>query len=356
MEKVVIFGRGKYFRKKYASILKNYEIVGFLDNSVEVKEYDEEFRCEVYNPIEWEKLPQVNILCMSIHFIDMWKQLISLGVIPERIRIGTQIAPFYNEIEKYMYEEGKLCVHKDFIVYHILNNSFSFSKVSEYKEIVRNIVKMRCKDIGALISLSLDPISRNFGGELGTPIDRFYIESFLEKNKHYIKGTVMEIGGDGYIRKYGENRVQEKIIIHVDGINGLHKANLETGEGLQENMVDCFICTQTLFCTFELKQVVENIYKLLKPDGVALITVPGLVQIATFSDEQWGDYWRFTKRSLERLFKQKFSSEKVDVHSYGNIKVVMAALYGISTEMMNNVDFKYSDNQYSIIVSAIVKK
>jgi len=39
----------------------------------------------------------------------------------------------------------------------------------------------------------LKPISRVFGFDRGTPIDRVYIEHFLNMNKQYIQGVVCEI-------------------------------------------------------------------------------------------------------------------------------------------------------------------
>ncbi|MCM8832073.1 MAG: hypothetical protein NC918_07780 [Candidatus Omnitrophica bacterium] len=50
---------------------------------------------------------------------------------------------------------------------------------------------------------TLKPISRIFRFDRGTPIDRAYIEDFLWKNRHLIKGVVCEIGEDTYIRRFG---------------------------------------------------------------------------------------------------------------------------------------------------------
>ncbi len=52
------------------------------------QEYSEEFGGEVYPPESWDELPEYPILCMSVHFLEMWKQLISFGVPAERIILG----------------------------------------------------------------------------------------------------------------------------------------------------------------------------------------------------------------------------------------------------------------------------
>ena len=50
---------------------------------------------------------------------------------------------------------------------------------------------------------SLKPISTKFGFDRGKPIDRYYIEAFLEENKDYIKGVCLEITDNAYTKKFG---------------------------------------------------------------------------------------------------------------------------------------------------------
>lgn len=49
------------------------------------------------------------------------------------------------------------------------------------------------------------PISSDFGFSRGTPIDRYYIEKFLRNHKDAVKGNLLEVADDGYIRKYGQS-------------------------------------------------------------------------------------------------------------------------------------------------------
>src|SRR4051795_13191549 len=51
------------------------------------------------------------------------------------------------------------------------------------------------------------PISRNYGWERGTPVDRFYIDAFLAKHAPDVRGRVLEIGDDDYTRGYGGDQV-----------------------------------------------------------------------------------------------------------------------------------------------------
>src|SRR5918998_1304087 len=49
----------------------------------------------------------------------------------------------------------------------------------------------------------LTPISSHFGFDRGRPIDRYYIENFLDCQAKDIKGRVLEIKDNTYSRKYG---------------------------------------------------------------------------------------------------------------------------------------------------------
>ncbi|TIX96711.1 MAG: hypothetical protein E5V18_27200, partial [Mesorhizobium sp.] len=42
------------------------------------------------------------------------------------------------------------------------------------------------------------PMSRSFGYDRGKPIDRYYIENFLQLNAADIHGRVLEIGDNSY--------------------------------------------------------------------------------------------------------------------------------------------------------------
>jgi hypothetical protein len=53
------------------------------------------------------------------------------------------------------------------------------------------------------------PYSKQFGYDRGGPVDRYYIENFLQKNASLIHGRVLEIGDNEYTLKYGGSRVSK---------------------------------------------------------------------------------------------------------------------------------------------------
>lgn len=358
MEPIIVFGRGKYFKEKEEAVKSKYDIIGFLDNQVEKKEYDEEYKCYVYNPSYVTELSECNILCMSIHFVAMWKQLILLKVPEKRIYFGVNILPIHTR-DKMLFSNNENLIAKNGKLEYISvkHGNVSISSVDEYDELKRRVYRKEFPEIDFLKEINVKPISSIFGGERGKAVDRYYIENFLKRNSESIRGDVMEIASNDYIQKYGAEKVTSEVILHVEGWGrNAIKGNFETGEGLKENMIDCLICTQTLQYIYDLKSAIRNIFMILKPGGVGLFTVPGIKSLSMGDNRNWGDYWSFTPKSALRLFGDEFGKENVEVETFGNVKVAMAYLYGLCLEDMKIEDMDYCDEQFPFLITVKVAK
>ena len=181
--------------------------------------------------------------------------------------------------------------------------------------------------------VSTKPISNDFGLSRGTPIDRYYIESFLRENALDVKGTALEIAESTYTRQFNHG-ITSFEILHVDRSN--RKAtiigDLTQPETLPDKTVDCFICTQTLNFIFDVRKAIEGCFKLLKDGGVFLGTVSGISQISRYDMNRWGDYWRFTDLSLKKLFAEYFREENISIQMFGNVFAANAFLQGLALE------------------------
>lgn len=124
--------------------------------------------------------------------------------------------------------------------------------------------------------ISTKPNSNDFGLSRGTPIDRYYIDSFLKDNEFDIKGAALEIAESTYTKRF-DHGVTSFEVLHVDESNckATIIGDLTRPESLPEKMVDCFICTQTLNFIFDIRKAVDGCFKLLRDGGVFLGTVSG---------------------------------------------------------------------------------
>lgn len=203
----------------------------------------------------------------------------------------------------------------------------------------------------------LTPISRRFGYDRGLPIDRHYIESFLDRHRLAIHGRVLEIGDDGYTRKFGDRRVTQRDVLNVEAGRAVTTivADLADAPQIPADSFDCIILTQTLQYVFDLESAVATLFRILRPGGILLVTVPGLSPISGGKiTEVW--YWGFSVPSLKKLIGAHFTAERVEVRSYGNVLSTTAFLHGLATEELKPSELEAMDPAYPIIVTAVARK
>jgi SAM-dependent methyltransferase len=203
----------------------------------------------------------------------------------------------------------------------------------------------------------LTPISRVFGYDRGLPIDRYYIENFLNIQSLDVRGRVLEIGDAAYTRRFGGDRVTKSDVLHV--VEGNPEAtiigDLTNSDLIPSDSFDCLILTQTLQLIYNLQDAVTTIDRVLKPGGIALITVPGISQIAI---DEWKDYWcwSFTEISARRLFTEVFPAENVTIEYYGNILSTTAFLQGLATQELTTAELDDRDPCYQMLITIRVVK
>src|SRR5687767_8961447 len=93
---------------------------------------------------------------------------------------------------------------------------------------------------------TVKPISNVFGLDRGMPIDRYYIENFLQKNSSLIQGKVLEIENSTYTERFGSGVTHKEILHYAKGNPAATIiGDLTDIKTLPEGVIDCFICTQT---------------------------------------------------------------------------------------------------------------
>ena len=181
------------------------------------------------------------------------------------------------------------------------------------------------------------PLSRQYGYDRGTPVDRHYIAAFLGRHRTFggygagdLHSAALEVGGDEYARAYGAG-IERLDVLHAtaDNPQATIVGDLATGAGLTPETYDCVICTQVLNSIYDVSGAVATLHRILKPGGVALVTVPGIAGAVMPDRVLWGDFWRFTPGSLRRLFEDAFGAEGVQVEGFGNLLTTTAYLHGL---------------------------
>ena len=365
MDKVIVFGMVKFFAASAEKLFQRYEIVAILNNRLSVGEKEgycyQRKTITVYHPSQIVKFKQYPVLIMIKDFWDAYRQLLELKVEDCRILFGRTMFS-HNQQEKLIFEEGGHLVSKEGKLYFMAGEEeLAINSKEESFLFVKKYLRIRGRKQNPLIetiaNMPLVPFSRRWGAERGKPIDRHYIEQFLEEHKDSIRGNVMEISENVYTRKYGGDNVGESIVLHVDGLGrNAIKGNLETGEGIYDDWIDTLIFTQTLMFIYDTRKTIQNIYRMLKPGGTVLATVAGISQISSYEADNWGDFYGFHEDSVKRMFGEIFGAENIQVECFGNVKTAISLLYGLCCEDLTEEDFAYRDRNYQVIIGIVAHK
>jgi SAM-dependent methyltransferase len=202
----------------------------------------------------------------------------------------------------------------------------------------------------------LSPVSHRFGFDRGLPIDRHYIEEFLNHFAASVKGHVLEIGDDFYSRRFGNGRVTRQDVIHVvPGMPGATIiADLTDAPQIPSEQFDCIILTQTLHFIYDLHSALSTVARILKPGGTLLVTLPGISQVCRDQVDLESDSWRFTRSSAHRLFQQHFPTADLHVQTYGNVLAATSFLYGLATSDLKPHELDHHDPDYPVTIGVRV--
>jgi glycosyltransferase involved in cell wall biosynthesis/SAM-dependent methyltransferase len=196
------------------------------------------------------------------------------------------------------------------------------------------------------------PISRTFGFDRGRPVDRVYIEGFLERHADDVRGRVLEIGDNAYTRRFGGDRVTRSDVLNVEEGNSdaTFVGDLAHADHIPSDAFDCVVITQTLQYVYDLRAGLATLYRILKPSGVVLATVPCISPLERFEGrDEW--FWPLTPGSAERLFKERFPADRVKVEAHGNILAAVCLLHGLACEEVDRVELEKHDERYPIVIA-----
>jgi glycosyltransferase involved in cell wall biosynthesis len=201
------------------------------------------------------------------------------------------------------------------------------------------------------------PFSTQFGYDRGGPVDRYYIENFLQKHNERIRGRVLEIGDNDYTLRFGGSKITKSDILHIDDSNkqATFIGDLSNAPQLPDNSFDCIVLTQTLHLIYDFKDALRTCNRILKPGGALLLTVPGISHV---DQGQWKDIWlwSFTQASIKRLLAETFSNAHTTIETFGNVLAATAFLYGMGLPEIKKAQLDETDPHYQVIITACVIK
>lgn len=212
-------------------------------------------------------------------------------------------------------------------------------------------------DFGSLRRLT--PISPIFGKDRDLiSVERYYIESFLQKYATDIKGRVLEFGDPNYTEKFGTGVTHSDVLNYVEGNpKATIVADITDAPHIADNTFDCIIITQTLQMIMDVDAAIRTLHRVLKPGGVVLATSHGITPIARREGvDDWGEYWHFTGQSSKHLFGKQFARDLLTIETYGNVLSTIASLHGLAASELTDDELNYCDPKYELLVMVRAQK
>jgi SAM-dependent methyltransferase len=198
----------------------------------------------------------------------------------------------------------------------------------------------------------LQPVSQEFGYDRGLPVDRYYIERFLERHRRDVAGRTLEIGDDEYTRRYGGDRTTRRDVLHVHGRNPAATivGDLADAPQIADGTFDCIVVTQTLHLIYDVGLAVATLHRILRPGGVVLATFPGISQL---SGDEWSRTWSwgFDSRLARLLFACRFGENNVTVEAHGNSLAAAGFLLGLATVELDPVQLDAHEAGCELLVA-----
>ena len=190
------------------------------------------------------------------------------------------------------------------------------------------------------------PLGR-WGYDRGTPIDRLFIEAFLEEHRGDVRGRVLEVKDDTYARRYGGAAVTAIDVLDVDPANpkATIVADLAAADAVPDGRYDCVVLTQTLQYIVDVPAALGHLHRMLAPGGVLLVTVPCVSRIAP-----GGDRWRFMPDGCTAVFGAVFGDGAVEVRPRGNALAATSFLMGMAVEELPREALLRDDPELPMLV------
>ncbi len=92
----------------------------------------------------------------------------------------------------------------------------------------------------------VEPFSKTFGSDRGKPVDRYYLDKFLDANRALITGRVLEVQLPSYTKRFGEGVAESHTVDINPRFQTTYTCDLADGSSIPSDYYDCFLAPNTL--------------------------------------------------------------------------------------------------------------
>jgi SAM-dependent methyltransferase len=196
------------------------------------------------------------------------------------------------------------------------------------------------------------PFSTTYGSDRGTPIDRYYLDRFLDSHRALITGRVLEVQFPSYTKRFGEH-VRESHTVDINPeFRATYTCDLADAAQIPTDYYDCFLVPNTLQHLARLEPSLRTMLRIVKPGGTILLSAAGLLPLIP----EGGDYWRMTAEGWRVVFEAQWPQCEIAVQSHGNCLSAAAAIYGLAHEELKAEELDAYDPRYPVLSTIRCRK
>jgi hypothetical protein len=183
------------------------------------------------------------------------------------------------------------------------------------------------------------PFSTTFGFDRGTPIDRYYLENFLDSHRALITGRVLEVQLASYTKRFGES-VRESHTVDINPeFRATYTCDLADAAQIPTAYYDCFLVPNTLQHLLKLEPALRTMLRVVRPGGTILLSAAGMLPLIP----EGGDYWRTTPEGWRVMLDAEWPGCDVTIEAHGNCLAAAAAIYGLAHEELSPAGLGFHD-------------
>lgn len=174
---------------------------------------------------------------------------------------------------------------------------------------------------------------------------QYYLDRFVSEFAKDIYGYCLEFQADGYA--VAKDNITKLDILRFEESNPQATRLSEQLNQLPSSTFDCIICPYVLHIISDLKQVVSELHRILKPGGVLLVAAPHI----SLRDRD-REFWRFTLEGLQLLLEKDFGTQSVTTRFYGNSLTAVGVVRGLVANEFTDSELNYHDLRFAPVVCA----
>jgi SAM-dependent methyltransferase len=160
----------------------------------------------------------------------------------------------------------------------------------------------------------LRPFSENYGFDRGTPIDRYYLDRFLDTNRALVAGDVLEVQNSTYTMRFGHSLSRTDTFDIVRGPSVTFVCDLAESEPIIPSAAyDCVLLPNTLQHLRRLDACLRNALRIVRPGGAILASAAGFLPLTADA----GDYWRMSPDGWRDTLASAWAGADVTVDARG---------------------------------------